>query len=404
MKKQKKLRDELVDEILSMADNPADFFNEKNLFLELQKAVIERALQGELGHHLGYPKHAERVGENSRNGISLKTVQTEKGPITLEIPRDRDSSFEPQLIKKHQTRIKALDDKIIALYARGMSMREIQSCLMELYGTELSPEFISSVTDSVMDQVIAWQNRPLDEVYPILYLDALVVKVQEDNRIINKSLYMAIRVNMEGQKDVLGLWMAKSEGAKFWLQIMTELRNRGVQDIFIACVDGLKGFPEAINSIFPQTTVQLCIVHMIRGSLRYVPWKDRKAVSSDLKTIYGATNQAEALENLRTFREKWDKQYPTIADMWERNWQGIIPFLDFPEYIRRAIYTTNAIEAANRQIRKVIKTKGAFPNDQAVFKLVFLALQNAQKKWTMPIREWKLALNQFAILYADRIV
>ena len=404
MKKPMKLRDELVDEILSLTDNPADFFNEKNLFLDLQKAVMERALQGELGHHLGYPKHGERIADNSRNGISLKTVQTDKGPITLEIPRDRAATFEPQLVKKHQTRIQALDDKIIAMYARGMSLREIQSYLLELYGTELSTEFISSVTDAVMDQVIAWQNRPLDDIYPILYLDALVVKVQEDNRIIHKSLYMAIGVTLEGHKEVLGLWMAKSEGAKFWLQIMTELRNRGVQDIFIACVDGLKGFTEAINSVFPQTTVQLCIVHMIRGSLKYVPWKDRKAVAADLKAIYGAINQGEALNNLQAFRDKWDKHYPTIADMWERNWQGIIPFLEFPAFIRRAIYTTNAIEAANRQIRKIIKTKGAFPNDQAVFKLVFLALQNAQKRWTMPIREWKLALNQFAILYSDRII
>lgn len=402
MTKKSKIRGELLDEILSMTDNPANFFNEQNLFFELKKAIMERALEGELAHHLGYPKHGERPDSNARNGSTSKTLKTDQGNFEIQIPRDRHSTFEPQLVKKHQTRIPALDDKIIALYGRGMSMRQIQDCLYELYATDISPEFISSVTDSVIDQVTSWQNRPLDTVYPILYLDAMVVKVHEDNRIVNKSLYMAIGVNMDGHKDVLGLWLAKTEGAKFWLQVITELKNRGVQDIYIACVDGLKGFTEAINSIFPQTTVQLCLVHMIRNSLNYVPWKDRKAVAADLKNIYTAPTKDAAWQQLQAFRKKWDDLYPTIADIWERNWQGIIPFMDFPDYIRKAIYTTNAIEAANRQVRKVIKTKGAFPNDQAVFKLVYLALQNAMKRWTMPIKEWKLALNQFAILYTDR--
>lgn len=402
MRKTQTIRPEVLDELLEVIGNPEDILNEKNVFLDLKKALIEKALEGELGYHLGYPKHGERVDENSRNGYSEKTLKTEKGAVTLNIPRDRTATFEPQLIRKHQRRVKALDDKIIALYARGMGMREIQDCLLDLYGTEVSPEFISSVTDSVMEEVTAWQNRPLDKAYPILYLDATVVKVHEDHRILNKSLYIALGINMEGQKEVLGLWMAQTEGAKFWLQVMTELKKRGIQDIYITCVDGLKGFPEAIQSVFPKITIQLCIVHMIRNSLNYVPWKDRKKVAQDLKMIYTASTKEEALLGLKAFRDLWDAQYPVIGDLWERHWQGIIPFLDFPQDIRKAIYTTNALEAINRQIKKIIKTKGAFPNDQAVFKLVFLVLQNASKKWTMPIRDWQLALNQFAILYSDR--
>lgn len=297
--------------------------------------------------------------------------------------------------------MQGFDDKIIAMYARGMSMRQIQEHLEEIYGTEVSPELISNVTDKVIDEVSVWQARALDKVYPILYLDCLVVKVRENNQIINKSLYLAIGVNMDGIKEVLGMWISKTEGAKFWLSVVTELKNRGVESIYIACVDGLKGFPEAINSVFPKTIVQLCIVHMVRGSLNYVPWKDRKLVAEDLKAIYTSANEQAAELALAAFKEKWDNKYPTIADSWARNWQAIIPFLAFPGYIRKAIYTTNSIEAINRQIRSIIKTKGAFPNDEAVFKLVFLALQNAQKKWTMPIRDWKLALNQFAILFAE---
>lgn len=277
-------------------------------------------------------------------------------------------------------------------------MRDIQSHLEDIYGLDVSPELISSVTDSVLEDVVAWQNRALEPIYPILYLDCLVVKVKENNQISNKSLFLAVALNMEGHKEVLGMWIAKNEGAKFWLSIITELKNRGVEEIYIACVDGLKGFTEAINSVFPQTIVQLCIVHMVRNSLNYVPWKDRKLVASDLKAIYSASNAQSAELALAAFRDKWDNKYPTIGDIWQRNWQGIIPFLSFPDDIRKAIYTTNAIEAINRQIRKIIKSKGCFPSDEAVFKLVFLALQNAAKKWTMPIREWKMALNQFSIL------
>lgn len=368
-------------------------------FKTLQKALIEKALDGELAYHLGYNKSERSNSNNSRNGYGQKTIITDTGELEINTPRDRDASFDPQLIQKGQTQFKGFDDKIISMYARGMSMREIQAHLQEMYQIEVSPEFISSVTDKVIDEVIAWQNRPLDCVYPILYLDCIVVKVRENNQIINKSLFLAIAVNMEGNKEVLGMWIAKNEGAKFWLSVITDLKNRGVEQIYIACIDGLKGFTEAINSVFPNTIVQLCIVHMVRNSLNYVPWKDRKAVAADLREIYNASNNQVAEIALENFRKKWDDKYPTIGDIWRRNWQGIIPFLAFPDYIRKAIYTTNAIEAINRQIRKIIKSKGCFPNDEAVFKLVFLCLQNAEKRWTMPIREWKMALNQFSILF-----
>jgi putative transposase len=391
-----KLKSETLRDILSHYQKPEDLME---VLAGLKKAVIEKMMEGELDHHLGYEKHEKSVANNYRNGSSSKTVYTDTDVLEIETPRDRDASFEPQVIKKGQTRFNGFDDKIISLYSRGMSMREIQGHLQEMYHVEVSPELISTVTDKVIDDVIAWQNRPLDIIYPILYLDAMVVKVRENNQIINKSLYIAIGVNMDGHKEVLGLWMAKNEGAKFWMSVIADMKNRGTESIYIACVDGLKGFGEAINAVFPQTVVQRCIVHMVRNSLNYVPWKDKKAVALDLKKIYTAANEAMARESLKTFREKWGKNYPPIADSWERNWQEIIPFLAFPESIRKAIYTTNAIEAANRQIRKTLKTKGSFPNDEAVFKLVFLSLQHAQKKWTMPIRDWKLALNQFAVLF-----
>lgn len=398
MTKKLNLKKETLIDIMQHYESPEQF---AEFFAGLRKAVIEQALEGELENHLGYSKHQRSIEGNSRNGVSSKIVTMDNGQLLINTPRDRASSFEPQIIKKGQTRLQGFDDKIIAMYARGMSMRQIQEHLEEIYGFEVSPELISNVTAKVIEEVTIWQNRALDKVYPILYLDCLVVKVKESNQIINKSLYLAIGVNMDGIKEVLGMWIAKSEGAKFWLSVVTELKNRGVEAIYIACVDGLKGFPEAINSVFPKTIVQLCIVHMVRGSLNYVPWKDRKLVAADLKAIYASANEQTAELALTSFKEKWDNKYPTIADSWARNWQQIIPFLAFPDYIRKAIYTTNTIESINRQIRGIIKTKGAFPNDEAVFKLVFLALQNAQKKWTMPIRDWKLALNQFAILFND---
>lgn len=399
------IKKELLDELLKSYEKPEDLLGEGGLFKELKKALIERALEGELTHHLGYPKHdpAGRGIGNSRNGKSKKNVKTEDGNIDIGVPRDRNASFEPQLIKKGQTRFEGFDQKILSMYARGMTMREIQGHLIEMYGVEVSPEFISTVTDSVLEEITAWQNRPLDSVYAIVYLDALMVKVKDNGHIIYKAVYVAIGVNLEGKKELLGIWIAKTEGAKFWLKVVTELKNRGVNDIFIACVDGLKGFPEAIESVFPKTQVQLCIVHLVRYSLKFVPWKDRKEVAADLKSIYTSANVESAKQALDAFGRKWDGKYPTISESWRRNWQGVIPFLAYPDYIRKAIYTTNAIESIQRGFRKITKNRGAFPNDDAVVKLLYLALQNMEKKWTMPIRQWTMALNQFAILFGDRL-
>ena len=373
-----------------------------DLFHDIKKQLMERILEKEMEVQLGYSKHEESGVSNRRNGSSQKTILTETGPVSIDIPRDRAAEFNPILIPKHKRRFPEMDQKIITMYARGMSMRDIQATLEELYGVKASPELISEVTDEVLESVSAWQNRPLDSHYPIVFLDALYVKIKDQGHVINKAIYMAIGVTMEGHKEVLGLWISQNEGAKFWLQILTELKNRGVHDIFIACCDGLTGFPDAIHAVFPKTQVQLCIVHLIRNSMKYVPWKDMKAVSRDLRTIYTAVNEEEAQKALHAFQQVWGQKYPPISELWKRHWLHIIPFLAYPDFIRRAIYTTNAIEAANRQIRKVIKTKGLFPNDQAALKLVFLALQNASKKWTMPIREWKQALAQFSILFHDR--
>jgi putative transposase len=395
---------EFLDQLIGGRKTPEEFFGDGGLFKQIQKALIERALNAEMTHHLGYEPHEEAadITEDRRNGHTPKTVQTESGPVALQIPRDRDGDFAPQLVKKGQRRLDGFDEKVISLYAHGMSMREIQGHLLDIYGSDVSPELISQVTDAVMDEVRVWQNRPLESVYPIVYLDALCVKARDSGHIINKSVYLAIGVTIEGKKEALGLWMAKNEGAKFWLQIVTELKNRGVDDVFIACVDGLKGFPEAISSVFPKTQVQLCIVHMIRNSLSYVSWKDRKAIVADLRPVYMAASEEAARQALDVFAKKWDGQYPTISASWKRNWQGVIPFLSYPPMIRKAVYTTNAIEASIRQIRKIIKNKGAFPDDDAALKIIFLALQNAEKKWKMPIREWRQALSHFAILFADR--
>ena len=393
---------ETLDTLLSGHETPEDIFGKDGLFKRLQSALIERALGGELTHHLGYPRHGPAAGDDRRNGHGAKTLETENGPLSIRVPRDRDGDFAPQLVKKGQRRLEGFDDKVLSLYARGMSMREIQGHLEELYGTDVSPELISTVTDAVMEEVRSWQNRPLESHYPIVYLDALRVKVRDRGHIVSKAVYLAIGVTLEGQKEALGLWLARSEGAKFWLQIITELKNRGVEDIFIACMDGLKGFPEAVATVFPQTQVQLCIVHMIRHSLAYVSWQDRRTMVADLRTIYDAANEEAARSALEDFKQKWDGQYPTIAKSWEANWAGIVPFLAYPPMIRKVVYTTNAIEAAIRQIRKIIKTKGALPNDDAAIKIIYLALRNAEKKWKMPLREWNAAMNQFAIIFADR--
>jgi putative transposase len=397
------IRQELLEELLKDYKSPEDLLGQGGLLKELTKALVEKALDGELTHHLGYPKHSVSKNDNARNGKSKKGLLTGHGKMEIVSPRDRNGSFEPELVKKRQTRFDGFDDKILSMYARGMTVREIQGHLEDIYAVEVSPDLISSVTDSVLDEVKAWQDRPLDAVYPIVFMDALRVKIRDNGHVINKAVYMALGVNLDGNKEVLGLWVAKEEGAKFWLKVVTELKNRGVKDMFIACVDGLKGFPEAIESVYPETQVQLCIVHMVRNSLRFVPWKDKKAVVADLKTIYTATNAEVAKENLNAFRTKWNEKYPTIADSWERNWEGLIPFLSYPDYIRKAIYTTNAIESLNRSLRKVTKNRGSFPNDESALKLLYLALRNISKKWTMPIRLWKQALNQFVILFPGRL-
>ncbi len=396
---------ELLDELLKDYQSPEDMFGHDGLLQQLTKAVVERALQGELTHHLGYEKHSPEGNNsgNSRNGKSKKTIRGKRGQLEIDVPRDRNAKFEPQLIKRGQTRFDGFDDKIISMYARGMTCREIQSHLQEIYSVEVSPDLISTVTDGVIDEVRAWQSRPLDAVYPILYLDALQVKVKDQGRVSNKAIYLAIGVNLHGTKEVLGMWSSETEGAKFWLSIITELKNRGVRDIFIACVDGLKGFPEAIETIFPKTQVQLCLVHLVRFSLAYVSYKERKAVATDLKLIYRAATAGEADQHLAAFAEKWEARYPSIAKSWRVNWARIVPMFGFPEEIRRAVYTTNAIESLNMSLRKVIKTRASFPNDDAAFKLLYLALRNIAKKWTMPIPNWSRAMQAFAIIYEGRV-
>jgi putative transposase len=394
---------EIIDELMRHYQKPEDLIGEQGILEQLKKALLERAMQGELTHHLGYDKHGARPTANARNGTSRKTVRDKNSEVTIEVPRDREGTFEPKLIPKHQRRWNGFDEKIIALYARGMTTNDIRYHLEELYQVEVSAELISTVTDAVLDEVRTWQARTLDPVYPILYLDALVVKIRHDGRVVNKHVYVALGVDLTGRKEVLGLWIAETEGAKFWLSVVTELKNRGLQDVFIACVDGLKGFPEAIAAVFPNTQVQLCIVHLVRNSLAYVNDKHSREVVADLKTIYRAATLDEAERCLDDVERKWLRQYPMLVRAWRTNWANIIPFFAFPEEIRRAIYTTNAIESLNSSLRKILGNRSLFPNDDAVLKLVFLALRNAAKRWTMPIRNWKSAMNQFAIIYEDRV-
>lgn len=396
------VREELLEELMKDYKNPEDLLGENGIMKQLYKGLLEKAMQGELTHHLGYDKNNQSDGKNYRNGKSTKKVKSKSSTVDIDVPRDRNGSFEPQIIKKHERRFDGFDEKIISMYARGMTVRDIQEHLKEIYNTEVSHDFISTVTNSVIEDVRAWQNRPLDSIYPIVFLDAIFVKVRDNNHIINKAVYFALGVTMEGQKELLGMWMAPTEGAKFWLNVVTELKNRGVQDIFIACIDGLKGFPEAIESIFPKTEIQLCIVHMTRNSLNYVPWKDKKQVAAGLRQIYGAPTEDAAKIALDNFSKTWNKKYPRISESWKNNWTRLVPFLAYPENIRKAIYTTNAIESINNSLKKVIKNRGAFPNDEAVLKLLYLSMQNISKKWTMPIRCWKEALNQFAIIFGER--
>jgi putative transposase len=396
---------ELIDSLLKNYKKPEDLVGENGLLKQLTKQLLERAMAAEMTEHVGYDKHdaAGNNSGNSRNGKSAKTIKGTFGELALETPRDRNGTFEPQIIEKHQTRFTGFDKNILSLYSRGLSTREIQQHLEEIYGVEITAGLISSVTDEILDEVKTWQNRQLDAVYPIMYLDAIQFKVRDNGHVRNKAIYLAIGVTIEGFKEVLGLWIAQTEGAKFWLQVVTELKNRGVTDIFIACVDGLKGFPEAIESVFPQTEVQLCIVHLVRHSLNYVGWKQRREVAADLKLIYTAATDGEAEQRLAEFSLKWDEKFPMIAKSWRSNWTRVIPFFAHPPEIRKIIYTTNAIESLNMSLRKVTKARGSFPNDEAVSKLLYLALRNIAKKWTMPVHAWKDALNRFAIIYEDRL-
>ena len=371
----------------------------------LRKNFIETALNAELDEHLGYDKHdpAGRGSGNSRNGKGRKRLKGDHGEVEIETPRDRNGTFEPQLVAKGQTRLTELDDKILFLYAQGLSTREIVAAFKELYDAEVSSSLISRVTDRVIEQVTAWQSRPLDAIYPIVYLDCIVLKVRHNQRVINQSMYLALGVNLEGQKELLGLWLAQTEGAKFWLSVMTELKSRGVKDILIACVDGLKGFPEAIAAEYPETKIQLCIVHMVRNSLRFVPWKDYKFITRDLRRIYQAATEAEALAALDAFAETWDDKYPQIAKSWRDHWPNLVAIFDYPPPIRKAIYTTNAIESLNSVLRKATRKRKVFPSEQSAMKVAYLAIREASKKWTMPIQNWKLALNRFSIEFGERV-
>ena len=369
----------------------------------LTKITVETALNAELDDHLGYSKHKASDTTNSRNGSTRKTLQTDDGQFQVDTPRDRDGSFEPQLVKKHQRRFTSMDDKILFLYAQGMTTREIVETFKEMYDAEISPTLISNVTNAVIEQVVEWQSRPLDAIYPIVYLDCIVLKIRQDKQVINKAIYLALGVNLEGHKELLGLWISENEGAKFWLNVLTEMQNRGVKDILIACVDGLKGFPDAINTAFPKTQIQLCIVHMVRNSMKYVSWKDYKAIAADLKRIYKSVTEEEALFALEQFAERWDDKYPQISKSWRTHWDNLNTLFNYPEDIRRAIYTTNAIESLNSVIRKAVKKRKLFPSDDSAKKVVYLAIQQASKKWTMPIRNWKAALNRFIIEFEDRL-
>lgn len=395
---------ELIDKLLEGYEKPEDLIGENGLLKQLTKALVERALSAELTHHLGYEKNQPegRGSGNSRNGKSRKRLKGDFGEVEIEVPRDREGEFEPKIVGKHQRRFTGFDDKILSMYARGMSTREIQGHLLEIYNVEVSASLISEVTDAVVEEVRQWQSRPVEALYAIVYFDALFVKMRHEGRIENRAVYVAIGIRMDGTREVLGLWTANTEGAKFWLAVLTELRNRGLLDILIACVDGLKGFPEAIETVYPKAQVQLCIVHLVRNSLHYVGYKERKTVAANLREIYSAPTAEAAAEELKRFAEKWGKQYATITALWQRNWERIIPFFAFPAEVRKIIYTTNTVEALNRSFRKIIKSRGAFPSEEAAIKLLYLAMRNAVAKWKS-VMDWKVALNQFTLLWEDRI-
>ena len=398
------ISDELLDELIGDAKTEKDVFGKGGLIKMLSKRLVERILESEMEHHLGYVKHAPEGNSsgNSRNGHSEKKVILEDGKIDIAVPRDRNGSFTPQLIEKRKARLSGIDNVVLSLYGKGMTVRDIQAHIEELYDHEISKDLVSTITDGVLEEVRAWRNRPLEKLYPITFIDGFVVNCRLNNAVCNRTVYVIFGINMDGEKDVLGLYLGESEGAKYWLSVMTELKNRGLNDIFILCADGLKGLPEAIEATFPETIFQTCIVHMVRHSLNYVPHTDKKAVAADLKKIYAASTVELASEHLDDFELAWGDKYPAVVRSWRGNWNRIIPFFDYPKEIRKVIYTTNIIESLNRTLRKAVKNRGHFPTENAVMKVLYLAIKGVSKKWTMPIRDWKSALNQFAIRFSDR--
>ncbi len=400
------IKDELIDELLSNYKNPEDLLGRDGIINELKKRLIERAMAGELTAELGYEKHdkgASQARRNARNGSSKKTIRSDDLELQISVPRDRKGEYEPILIPKHERRFDGFDDVIVSLYSRGLTVRDIQDHLKQLYNVEVSHSLISTVTSEVIEELKVWQNRPLEEVYPIVYFDAIVAKIRHDGKVSRRSIYLALAITLDGQKEVLGMWSHESEGAKFWLHVLTELKNRGVNDLLICCVDGLNGFVQAIETVFPLAKVQLCIVHMIRNSLKYVGWKEKKQIAAELKSIYNAPTAQGAKEALDQFAQLYDKQYPAVSQLWYRHWDNIIPFFDYPQEIRKVIYTTNAIESLNSSFRKISRNRNLFPTEEALYRLFYLSLKNISKKWTRPVADWPKALNRFTIEFADRL-
>ena len=396
---------EVLDELLKEYKGPDDFYGPDGIMKQLSKALIERMMQTELTEQIGYEKSesGEKVTTNRRNGKSPKTLRTDQGPMTIEVPRDRDGEYEPQVIAKHQREWRGFDDKILSMYGLGLSTKAIQDNIKDIYNVDISPELVSRVTDEVKGLVDEWRNRPLESFYPIIFLDALRTNIRDEGHVSKKAVYIALAIRLDGQKELLGMWIEQNEGSKFWMGILNELKNRGVKDILIAAVDGLSGFPDAINSVFPKTEVQLCIVHMIRNSVKFVPYKDRKAVTTDLKEIYLAPSADAAATALEQFAEKWDRKYPAISKSWRSRWTEVIPYMKFSPEIRRAIYTTNSVESVNYTLQRNLKTRQSFPNDEAAMKLIFMILRRISKRWTMPIRNWGEAIHQFSVIYGDRV-
>jgi transposase-like protein len=396
---------EILDELLKDCKSPDEFYGPDGLVKQLSKALIERMMQAELTAQLGYEKSksGEKQTENRRNGKTSKTLRTDQGPMEIEVPRDRDGEYEPKVIPKYQREWKGFDNKILSMYALGLSTKAIQENIKDIYNVDISPELVSRVTDEVKGLVEEWRNRPLDPFCPVIFFDALRVNIRDEGHVRKKAVYIALAIRLDGQKEVLGMWIEQNEGAKFWMGIMNELKTRGLQDTLIAAVDGLTGFPEAINAVFPDAEVQLCMVHMVRNSVKYVSFKDRKEITGDLKEIYLAPSADAAQASLDRFAEKWDKKYPAISKSWRSRWSEVIPFMKFSPEIRKAVYTTNAIESLNYNLQRNLKTRQSFPNDEAAMKLIFMILQRISKRWTMPIRNWGEALNQFAIIYGDRV-